>query len=253
MKITILGSGSFFIDKTHSAPSYLIQTQDTNILLDCGPGTESQLAKIDFDPLNIEYIFISHFHADHTSDLLPILMRAYILEKFYGGKIDKNIKIIGPKGIKEFVKKLANIFQHEGLIDFEKIEYLTYDNLIDFDNFEIQPFKVCHANIPAYGLRLKIDNKIISYTGDAVFSKNLNKLVENADLLIADCADPKGNPAGVHMNTTQVGELCKNNNVKSVVLSHQVPPGYNTDVVGEVKEIFSGSVTLAKDLMEINL
>jgi ribonuclease BN (tRNA processing enzyme) len=253
MKITILGSGSFFIDKDHSAPGYLIETGDKNILFDCGPGTLNQLAKIDFDPLKIDYIFLTHFHNDHTSDLIALMFRPYIFETFYGGKFDKVLKIVGPKGTEKFVRSLSGIFQHNELPNFSKLEYIEYEPEMQFEGFKIETFHVDHSGLDASALRLSAEGKVLAYTGDASLSEGVIEVAKNADLLIADTSNPKWRNPAAHMSTTQVGEICRDNGVKKVILSHQIPPGYNVDMVSEVKEVFDGDVVLAKDLMQIEL
>lgn len=253
MKITILGSGSFFIDKDHSAPAYLVQTGGKNILFDCGPGTQKQLAAIDVDPLSIEYIFVTHFHNDHTSDLLSILMRAFILETFYGGTLSHSIKVIGPKGIHNFVTTLAVTQGHNDVVDFAKLEFIEFDGSIDFGSFKVESFGVEHLGMDAYALRMEAEGKIFTYTGDAIHSEGVIEAAKNTDLLITDCATPKDKPATAHLGTTQVGEICRDHGVKKVILSHQVPPGYNVDMVSQVKEIFDGEVILAKDLMVVEV
>lgn len=252
MKITILGCGSFFIDKDHSAPAYLLETNNANILLDCGPGTMNQLAKIGFDPLDLNYIFITHFHADHTSDLFPVLTRFWVDVKSYEGEV-RDLVIIGPKGIKDFVSKLGQIYELPKVIDYTGLKFLEYDKELSFFDFSVESFSVEHLNIPAYSLRIGVGGKIVTYTGDAVLSKGVIDASKDADLLITDCATPKKYPATAHLSTTQVGEICRDNGVKKVILSHQVPPGYNADMVGEVKEIWEGDVVLAKDLMELEI
>jgi len=250
MKITILGSGSFFVDAEHSAPAYLLELNDKNILLDCGPGTQNQLAKIKFNPLDLDHIFITHFHADHTSDLFAILARFNINYKFYGGKL-KKLTIYGPKDIKKFVEKLADAYLLSSTLQYSDFEFIEYSEDIKLDNLTIKPIKVEHLGVDAFALRIESQNKVFTYTGDAILSPGTIAASKNADLLITDCSTPKDQSPVAHLSTTQVGEICRDNNVKKVILSHQVPPAYNIDMVGQVKEIFDGEVVLARDLMEI--
>lgn len=252
MKITILGSGSFFVDSKHSAPAYLLEVDNKNILLDCGPGTQNQLAKINLDPLDIDYIFVTHFHADHTSDLFAIISRFYINYKNYGGKL-KKLVVCGPKGIADFVKNIAETYLLEFVLEYPALEFIEFSEKIELDNVVIKPIKVEHLGIDAFALRTESEGKIFTYTGDAILSKGVMDASKDVNLLITDCATPKDKQPSAHLSTTQVGEMCRDNNVKKVILSHQVPPGYNVDMVGQVKEIFSGEVILAEDLMEIQV
>lgn len=252
-KVTILGCGSFFIDKDHSAPAYLVQTETKNILIDCGPGTMNQLAKIGFDPHDLDYIFITHFHADHSSDLFPILMRTYLSQKYYGMELKKNLHIVGPKGMQKFVSDLCAVYQLQFIIGFANYIYHDFEPVMEFDDFSLETYPVTHLGVDAYALRFKFEDKVFAFSGDSEKCGGVENSAKNADLFIADCATPKKYPANAHMSTTQVGEVCRDNGVKRVILSHQVPPGFNIDMVSEVKEVWDGSVVLAKDLMQIDL
>lgn len=253
MKITILGCGSFFIDKSHSAPGYLIEDNGRNILMDCGPGTLVQLAKLGFDPLKLDYIFLSHYHNDHTSDLLAVMFRPYISEVLYGGPKGKTLTIAGPRGVKKFVTDLAKIFHHDILPGYKRFKYLDLKPKMEFAGFSLETFKVEHLGLDAKALRFNFGGKIVAYSGDAGLPAGVTKAAKKADLLIVDCSTPGNIISEAHLNTSQVGELCRDSGVKQVVLSHQVPPGYKVDMVGQVKKIYQGKVILAQDLLIIKI
>ena len=111
MKITILGTGSFYANKERSGAAYLLEADGKKILIDCGPGTLFRLSQIGVKPEDIDYVFISHFHADHTSDLFAFQMRFRLNEFFGTKKLEKLPIIYGPNGIKNFTKKLSHAYQ----------------------------------------------------------------------------------------------------------------------------------------------
>jgi ribonuclease BN (tRNA processing enzyme) len=253
MKITILGCGSFHIDKEHSAPASLIQFDGKNILVDCGPGTLNQMAKIGFDPHGLDYIFITHVHADHSSDLFPLLMRTYLGQKFYGISLDKPLTIVGPKGIEDFVRKLCDAYELQFIVGFSEYIYKDFESEMSFDGFGVNVFPVTHLGVDANALRFKVEDKKIVFSGDSAVCDGVKEAARDADLFIVDCSTPKGYPTAAHLGTIEVGEICKASGVKKVILSHQVPPGYSVDMVSEVKEAWEGDVALAHDLMELDL
>jgi ribonuclease BN (tRNA processing enzyme) len=184
---------------------------------------------------------------------LALLFRPYLSETFYGGEFNKKFVVVGPKGIKEFVSEVAQVFHHNALMKYQKIEYLDFKPEMDFDSFKINVYPVTHLGLDANAIKLTAEGKTFAYTGDAELSPGVIEAAKDVDLLITDAATPKKYPANAHMSTAQVGEICRDNGVKKVILTHQVPLGYNVDMVGEVKEVFDGEIILAKDLMEINL
>ncbi len=57
-----------------------------------------------------------------------------------------------------------------------------------------------------------------------------------------------------HCSASECGQLAKQANVKQLVLSHLYPiVGREDTRLAECREIFSGSVTLAEDLMEFQI
>ena len=98
MKVTILGSGTILSPSKRNPAGYLLEDINNFALLDCGPGILRQLDQINFNVLNLNSIFISHFHLDHCSDVFAVLMRRYLVNK----NANKNLKIVGPDGLKRW-------------------------------------------------------------------------------------------------------------------------------------------------------
>ena len=163
MKITILGTGSFYANKERSGAAYLLEADGKKILIDCGPGTLFRLSQIGVKPEDIDYVFISHFHADHTSDLFAFQMRFRLNEFFGTKKLEKLPIIYGPNGIKNFTKKLSHAYQ---LYAFENWSEIKYENLrkkIRLGNIIVKSFKTKHTafgvSTKAYSLRFEFESK----------------------------------------------------------------------------------------------
>jgi 7,8-dihydropterin-6-yl-methyl-4-(beta-D-ribofuranosyl)aminobenzene 5'-phosphate synthase len=74
--------------KTGWGFSCLVKTEGKNILFDTGAESEtllSNMEKVEIDPKEIDFIFISHLHGDHTGGLAGIL------------KIKPNLKVYKPE------------------------------------------------------------------------------------------------------------------------------------------------------------
>ncbi|MDZ7614791.1 MAG: MBL fold metallo-hydrolase [Flavobacteriaceae bacterium] len=101
MKITFLGTGTSqgipVIGCTHEVclsndyrdkrlrASVLIQIEETNLVIDCGPDFRQQILKSGIT--HISAIFFTHIHADHTAgldDVRPISMKQGHLSVFAG-------------------------------------------------------------------------------------------------------------------------------------------------------------------------
>jgi len=255
MKITILGTGTFYVSNIRSGPSYLLEVDDKKILIDCGPGTLIRLSEVGIKPEDLDYIFISHFHADHTSDLFALQMNLRLKE--FETEEYKTPIIYGPEGIKEFTKRLSDVYELPAFDNYSKIEYREYENLIDLGEIKVKPFKVKHTafgkEAKAYALRFECGEKIFVFSGDSVKCEGLEKASVDADLFVCDASYQKNKANLAHLDSYQIGEIAQNSKVKKVVLTHFYPATSNIDLVAEVKEKYDEEVIMGKDFMELEV
>ena len=66
----MLGKSPSWQDAGGACSGYLIQTGETNVLLDCGNGVFGKLRE-QIDYVELDAVLISHLHADHWLDLVP--------------------------------------------------------------------------------------------------------------------------------------------------------------------------------------
>src|SRR5512142_3015391 len=77
-------------------PAILVRRGGERLLFDCGEGTQRQLVR-SVGLLDLDEIFLTHFHADHWLGL-PGLLKTCDLR----GR-DRPLAIHGPPGLREFV------------------------------------------------------------------------------------------------------------------------------------------------------
>ena len=257
MKVTILGTGTFYVSAKRSGPAYFLEVDNKNILIDCGPGTLIRLSEIGIDPKDLDYIFITHFHADHTSDLFALQM-SFRLNEFFGEKELKKFPIIyGPPGIEIFTKKLGQIYQLPAFDNFTKIKYKVNQESLQLGSLLVKPFRVKHTasglSVAAYAFRFEFGGKVFTFSGDSIKHEGLENASKNADVFICDCSYTKGKGSPAHLNTHELGEIAEKSRVKKVFLTHIYPNLEDIDLVSEVKEKFSGEVIMGEDKIEINI
>lgn len=96
-ELLILGSNSALpANGRHPAAQYL-NIREKVFLIDCGEGTQMQMAKYGAKKSRIDSIFISHLHGDHVFGLAPLLS-SYALNRR-----QEPLTIIGPPPIREFI------------------------------------------------------------------------------------------------------------------------------------------------------
>jgi len=109
IKLIVLGSGTSVPLSYRASPSLAFFIEDNIILFDIGPGTLRQLSKIGIGHERIKHIFLSHFHPDHTADLIHFLFATKYPPSF---KKRKPFVISGSQGLSEFITRLQEAYDH---------------------------------------------------------------------------------------------------------------------------------------------
>ncbi len=136
ISITFLGTSSAIPTSTRNHISLFLNYKDENILIDCGEGTQRQIRKAKINPCSITRLLITHFHGDHVFGL-PGLFHTLTLNNY-----QKTLYIYGPKGTKEFIKKIFETF-----IKKEKLSYVIEEvsgKFFENKDFELNAIPLEH-------------------------------------------------------------------------------------------------------------
>mgnify|MGYP003341488932 CR=1 FL=1 len=80
-EVTILGCGSATPTSQRNPTAQVINALGRFFLIDCGEGTQNQLAKYKLKRSKISHIFISHLHGDHYFGLIGLLTSMSLLNR----------------------------------------------------------------------------------------------------------------------------------------------------------------------------
>ena len=249
VKLTVLGSGTCVPHKKRGSSGYLLSTDTGAALFDCGNGAVWKLEKIGVDYLEIDNVFITHFHPDHTSDLIPLL---FATRYPYGKKRVKPLGIWGPEGFSEFVEKLRAPYGNWVRPELVEIHEMGKKKQ-EISDLEIKTFKTVHTE-NSVGYVIHALGKKIVYTGDTGYFPGLRKAASEADIFVTECALPDSEKMAVHMTPSDIAEILRGSGPKKIVLSHLYPSMDGRDLPEEIKTLSGNSETeiiVAKDLMEI--
>lgn len=72
-ELQILGCGSAKPNLRHSTSSQLVSLRDKLFMIDCGEGTQLQMARYHASYARLNHIFISHLHGDHCFGLIGLI------------------------------------------------------------------------------------------------------------------------------------------------------------------------------------
>ena len=254
MKLIILGAGTCIPMPYMASPSLAMMIKDRTVLFDMGPGTMRQLSRIGIKPDKIDQIFISHFHPDHTADLIHFLFATRNPPNLENRK---PFIIAGPVGFKDFLKKLKKAYGNWLDIPSELMEIDELD--IDkqekrhYRDFDIITQPIGHT---PHSLAYRIEDqhgKNFVYTGDTDPCDEVVEIAEGCDLLITECSSPESEGMGGHLTPSQAGRIATLSGIKKLVLIHFYPEVLETDIAGDCRKTYKGELILGRDLLHISI
>lgn len=248
MRLIVLGSGTCVPSLIRNAPGYYLEQGGTRLLLDCGSGTLLQLEKAGRSYRDIDAVCITHFHPDHFADLMPLL---HALRATPGFTRTKDLVIAGPYGLQEYYDRaivpIIGRPKEFTIILKELGDGLRIHPLI------ISAIQTVHAE-KSLAYRIEHEERAIVYTGDAAYDAGIIDLSRGADLLVIDASFPESMKVENHLSTRECGLVAQEAHVKRLLLSHLYPVNVSDQKrLEECRAVFAGDVSLAKDLMEIEV
>lgn len=260
MEVVILGSGTAAPYPKRGGPGLLIRVGEENLLFDSGPGSLRNLARAGISVSEIDRIFYTHFHVDHTLEFALLL---FILRNL-GEKLAHPLCVTAPTGF----QKIYDGF-HEAYgewiepRDYELRIQEIGEELIENDRWTVTSKKVFHTeNSLGYRIESKdgIESasggqrrKVIAYSGDTDYCEGIVHLAMDADLLVLECSFPNEKKVKGHLTPSEGGEIASEARVKKLVLTHFYPICDKVDILTQCRKTFRGEVILAEDLMRIRI
>ena len=219
MNIKCIGTGTMGCDN-RTNNSILV---NDSILFDIGTGVLNQLRKYNIKLNKIEYIIISHYHADHFLDIVNFLIRRNIRKE-----TENKLTIIGPKDVKEKIVELMYFTHGDGSSDkYNNIEEkynIEFAKLNEeekeFNDFSLKSISLKHGNtFPCNGYVLKTKDYAIGYTGDTTICSGLAELINLSDHIFIDVAFKE--TTETHLGYLELEQIAKENLNKKFYAVHR--------------------------------
>ena len=264
--------------KNSSASAQVILANDVAYVVDCGDGVARQLAIADVPLTTLRHIFITHQHSDHNADYGNLIWLAW------AAGLHTRVDTWGPPPLDEMTRLFFKMNAYdintriadEGripLIPLVHVHEVSQGGTVMRDeNVKVTAALVHHPLVvPSFAYRFDTADRSIVISGDTAPSDNLITLARGADVLVHEAmylpavdrlvgrvpsaATLKKHLIASHTSAEDAGRVAQAAGVKTLVLSHLVPPDDPaiTDQmwIDAARVHFRGPVILGKDLLEI--
>ncbi|WP_419995769.1 MBL fold metallo-hydrolase [Streptomyces boninensis] len=219
--LTVLGSATPYAADGNPCSGYLVTAGDTRVWVDAGSGTLGALqryARLD----ELDAIWISHLHADHSADLLT----AYYAALYADVKLPAPLPLYGPPGIADRLAHfLTNGPDRSPVEAAFAVTELHDGHRVRVGALTLTTAAVAHG-MPAFAVRAEDgEGRSLVYSGDTAPCAGLTRLARGCDVLLCE-ADSAIAGAGadadppVHHTPAEAGDTAAAAGAGRLVVTH---------------------------------
>lgn len=256
-ELYFLGTAGSVATGERDNTSFLVRVDQELILVDCPGSIIQKIKKLNYDPLEVTSVLITHNHTDHVYGL-PSFAHSLMLEDFL-------VRIYGSEETIDFCRKLLDMFHllREGLkIQLEFISLKPGQNVRLMDSLDIKAFKVPHdSSSLAYHFFFRKEEKELIYSGDTPSDAHVFEEAKAKDYLIHDCSAPsrffKRYPSlhTMHTHSLELGKLSQESGVKCLIPCHffgelEFPL---SEIEEEIRRSYKGKLIIPRDFEGITI
>ena len=282
LDIVFLGTAGSMPTAQRAPAALLVRRGGDKLLFDCAEGTQRQLLRSSVGLLELEEVFVTHFHADHILGL-PGMFKTFSLR---GRELP--LRVYGPRGLVELLGSLKRVV---GKLTYElQLVEVGAGDVLERDGYRLATFGVAHG-VPALGWSLieatrpgRFDvaaadalgvpsgpergalqrgetvgsvkpedvlgpprpGRKLVITGDTAPAEEIVEAAWGADVLVTEAtfADEERGRAQEtnHQTATQAAEIAQRANVGLLALTHLSNRYFGPEIADEARAIFPETV-----------
>ncbi|HZH29405.1 MAG TPA: ribonuclease Z [Pyrinomonadaceae bacterium] len=254
MKLVVLGSGTSVPHPARSSSAHWLETAGGTLLLDIGAPSIHRMAQEKLDWVNLDAVWISHFHLDHLGGLFPFLFGTKHAPETQSRR--KPLHVYGPRGL----LKLFRAFDEAG--DYKLLRQpfpVEIREVAPHSSFDLLPglraetFSTPHTS---ESLALKLtdrDQSSLVFTSDTGYTDALATFAGGVSLFLMECSFFRDKPIELHLELAEAMRLAERSGARRCMLSHLYPEWDAVNLVAEAKKLWSGETIEARDGLRLEI
>jgi phosphoribosyl 1,2-cyclic phosphate phosphodiesterase len=188
--------------------SVLIQHNNKNIVIDCGPDFRQQMLKANVQ--SVEAILMTHGHRDHTGGIDDIRAYNFALKRDIDFYLNESTEEILLRHF-DYAFDIHNKYPAKPRLKLNLIE----DKPFKIDDIEILPIKVLHGNMPVLGFRI---NDFTYITDANYISEEEKEKIKGSKVLVLNALRWYGHPS--HFTAQEAIALAEEINAPTTYFTH---------------------------------
>jgi ribonuclease Z len=162
LHVVFLGTAGSLPTPERNPSAVLINREGEMMLFDCGEGTQRQMMRARTGMMRLNYIFLTHLHADH------ILGVPGLLETMAFQGREEPLTIAGPARTIDLVEKFSSICYFSRDFEVRAVE-LEPGDVVRMDGYQVEAVETYHS-VPSIGYCLKEDERLGRFNREAAIA-----------------------------------------------------------------------------------
>ena len=246
MEFTVVGSGTVVPRLERRQSCVVAETGGETLVFDLGSGAMRGMLHAGLDPFTVDRIFFTHFHPDHTVDVVPLLFSMK-----YGAEEERTrpLYLTGPEPFRSFWGSVTDVWGEWMLGDYPtEISELPHEcaSPLDLPGCRLSWAPAEHRP-ESIAYRLDGESGAFVYAGDTEYSESVVELARGARTLLVECSFPDDSPVPGHLTPSSAARIASEAGVERVVLTHIYPMAEALDLPSEIGRGYDGEVMVAED------
>ena len=266
MEVVLLGTGFPRPSNERAGPSTAVLVGTRAFVVDAGRGVTMRLAGAKIQLSQIQAVFLTHLHSDHTDGLPDLYHSPWVLGR------ETAFQLYGPDGTREIADAIKKFYSEDIRIRATLTEmhplagagievHIVREGVVYQDSdVKITAFAVDHRPVePAFGYKFESGGRSIVISGDTRPSDNLIRYAKGADVLVHEAYLTEyfsgvDSPAvaerlrSYHTTAEQAGDVATKAGVKLLVLTHLIPGDNDGEFLKRASAHFKGKIAIGHDL-----
>ena len=202
---------------------------DGRVLLDGGAPLLPHMHRLGVQPSDIDVVFLTHFHGDHTLGLPPFVLHRIFIDK------PRQLTFVGPDGVAERLESLWEVSWGPDwksvMLPRFKARYIDARASGQVAGHRYETVKLDHGSTGCNGYRIHFGDTVLAYSGDTEPTAPLDRLVDGADVAIVEATGP--GDVFSHMSWEEAAALRKRHPDTRFIFNHL----YSGSVKGAARDL----------------